>query len=74
MAEITRRETNCHLWTSSYRNGLKFFAYTYTLFTGLYTEDGFTLQGTEGEATNRPTIIPALATPSPKNCCGQLRI
>jgi hypothetical protein len=69
----SQRATSCKLHTSSHRTGLKFDPYTYLLFHGLYTEDGVVRRGTEGEARSASVQIPALATPVPKNCCGQLR-
>lgn len=68
------RETVSRLWTSSARNGLKFFAYTYIPFVGLYTEDGRVLRGSEGQANRRPTPIPAPTVNVPQVCCGQLGI
>lgn len=63
----------CKLHTSQHRTGLRFTAYTYLPFHGLYTEDGQLLRGSEGGARSAHVQIPALATPVPKNCCGQLR-
>lgn len=68
------RATSCNLWTSSARNGLKFFPYTYIPFHGLYTEDGRILRGTQSQASRRPTPIPAPTTAVPAVCCGQLGI
>lgn len=68
------RETSCQLYTSSSRTGLKFYPYTYIPFVGLYTEDGRVLRGSEGEATRRPTPIPAPTVAVPQVCCGQLGI
>lgn len=67
------RATHCELWTAHDRSGLKFYPYTYTM-NGLITEDGTTLRGTEGEGYKAGTA-PAepLSTPTPANCCGQLR-
>lgn len=69
---MAQRQTTCNLYTSTWRNGLKFFAYTYVPFLGLYAEDGEILRGSEGQAITRQTVIPAKATPAPKVCCGQL--
>lgn len=68
------RAQNCQLYTSNYRTGQKFYPYTYIPFVGLYTEDGYVLQGTESQATRRPTPIPAPAVSVPQVCCGQLGI
>lgn len=68
------RATSVNLWTSSARNGLKFFPYTYIPFKGLYTEDGRLLRGTEGSATRRPTPIPAVVVAVPSACCGQMGV
>lgn len=74
MARCPGRRTHCDLYTSRARNGIKFDPYTYIPFVGLYTEDGYVLRGTEGQANVRPTQIPAPATPTPANCCGLLGI
>lgn len=66
------RGTTCSLFTSRHRTGLKFTPYTFLPFTGLYSEDGVILRGTEGEARSSKTQVPAKATAAPKNCCGQL--
>lgn len=66
------RQTSCQLFTSTARNGLKFFPYTYIPFVGLYTEDGRVLRGSEGQANRRPTPIPAPAVGVPQACCGVL--
>lgn len=68
----SKRQTTCKLHTSQHRTGLKFAAYTYLPFHGLYTEDGELRRGTEGEAKGPETPIPAPAVAAPKNCCGQL--
>lgn len=67
------RATVCRLHTSTHRTGLKFDAYTYLPFHGLYSEDGEIRRGTQGEAQSASSPIPARATAVPKNCCGQLR-
>lgn len=68
------RQTSVQLYTSSARNGLKFYPYTYVPFKGLYTEDGLLLRGSQGSATRRPTPIPAPLVNVPSACCGQLGI
>ena len=68
----SKRATTCELYTSSHRSGLKFDAYTYLPFHGLYSEDGELRRGAEGEAKSSVTPIPAPAVAAPKNCCGQL--
>lgn len=68
------REQNCNLWTSRYRNGLKFTPYTYVPFVGLYSENGVILRGTEGQANRRPTPIPAPTTAAPAVCCGLMGV
>lgn len=67
------RDLTCRPHTSSHRSGLRGFAYSWLPFVGLYTEDGQVLRGTQGQAKSAHTPIPAKATATPKNCCGQLR-
>lgn len=68
------RATHCDLWTAHDRSGLKFSPYTYVVLKGLVTEDGTTLNGTEGEGYKAGTQpVEPLSTAAPKNCCGQLK-
>ena len=70
----SQRQTVCRLHTANHRTGLRYFPYATILLTGLYTEDGQVLRGTEREAKSSHDPIPAPATAVPKNCCGQLAI
>lgn len=74
MAQCRGRDTKIRLYTSKARNGLRFLAYTWIPFVGLYTEDGYVLRGDQREARRRPTPIPALRTDTPAVCAGQLGV
>lgn len=52
-------------------NGLKYVAYAYVVNVGLYFDNGEVAKGFDGHAITPNQIIPALATPTPKVCCGQ---